>query len=298
MTEVQLSISTIGLRAREIFSRTSSISILGSTSKGVFLCCDDRWVIFLSYEPYHGPLTLNLSPVGETAFRIYPGQTVEIQNGSFVIPEANLRIKTEGANAWSVSPSPLSVLNPQDRNDRIRAVSHEIITQRAGIGLTTLLAELLHLPLHEQPPQPLSSYSMDIQELRAILKTSELSQVTARLNELIGLGSGLTPSGDDLISGFLLTSRRYLHVLPLPYDLNQLSQSVIELAYKKTSLLSANLIECASLGQADERLILALDGMLAGTLDPASCATLLLSWGNSSGSDALLGMALAAYQSA
>lgn len=116
------------------------------------------------------------------------------------------------------------------------------------------------------------------------------------LQKLIGFGSGLTPSGDDLIAGFLLARNRYRDLPPLPYDLDGFNQALVELAYQKTTLLSANLIECSTLGQADERLILALDGVLAGTLDPASCAKLLLRWGNSSGADALLGMALAAYK--
>jgi hypothetical protein len=57
--------------------------------------------------------------------------------------------------------------------------------------------------------------------------------------------------------------------------------------------LSANLIECAASGKADERLIDALDGIMTGSPGPEECATLLLSWGNSSGGDSLAGMALA-----
>lgn len=135
----------------------------------------------------------------------------------------------------------------------------------------------------------------DIHNLYAVLRSSDETQIVEHLKGFLGLGSGLTPSGDDLVSGILLTCNRYEDRLSLPFDLNSINREIILLAYQKTSLLSANLIEAAALGMADERLILALDGMLSGTLDPASCANLFLSWGNSSGGDALLGMALAAY---
>jgi hypothetical protein len=55
-------------------------------------------------------------------------------------------------------------------------------------------------------------------------------------------------------------------------------------------LLSANLIECAAQGQANERLILSLDGMITGVPDAERCAGLLAGWGNTSGLDALVGM--------
>ncbi|MHB9033822.1 MAG: oxamate carbamoyltransferase subunit AllH family protein, partial [Anaerolineae bacterium] len=103
-------------------------------------------------------------------------------------------------------------------------------------------------------------------------------------------------SGDDLISGLLLTYNRYQEVLKPPFSLANLNSAILESAYMKTTKLSANLIECASLGQADERLISALDGILAGTTHTARCADLIISWGSSSGCDALVGMALAAYQ--
>jgi hypothetical protein len=60
-----------------------------------------------------------------------------------------------------------------------------------------------------------------------------------------------------------------------------------------TATLSANLIECASLGQADERLTGALDGLLSGAVDPDRIAASLAGWGSSSGAGVLAGMWLA-----
>jgi len=113
------------------------------------------------------------------------------------------------------------------------------------------------------------------------------------LHPLLGQGSGLTPSGDDIILGFLLALSRWGHILSPNLDLQALQQPLISQAYRRTTLLSANLIECAASGQADERLVLALDGIFTGQLDGVDCAALLLGWGNSSGCDALVGMGIA-----
>ena len=59
----------------------------------------------------------------------------------------------------------------------------------------------------------------------------------------------------------------------------KLSDLLNRAASQKTTLLSANLIACASQGQADERLISALDGMLTGNPAPEQCAAVYPSWG-------------------
>ncbi|MBM3146084.1 MAG: DUF2877 domain-containing protein, partial [Chloroflexi bacterium] len=71
------------------------------------------------------------------------------------------------------------------------------------------------------------------------------------------------------------------------------NEQVIQAAYAKTTTLSANLIECAAQGLADERLIAALDYLMAGLGDEREMIHGLLDWGSSSGVDALVGMLVA-----
>ena len=58
------------------------------------------------------------------------------------------------------------------------------------------------------------------------------------------------------------------------------------------------LMDCAANGLADERLVIALDGLVGGGIQPGACADLLCTWGHSSGTDALVGMALILYDPA
>jgi hypothetical protein len=76
-------------------------------------------------------------------------------------------------------------------------------------------------------------------------------------------------------------------------DIHWLNREIPARANNLTSALSASLIACAARGQADQRLIDSLDGIVTGSLPPETCVTTLAGWGSSSGLDALAGMALA-----
>jgi hypothetical protein len=111
--------------------------------------------------------------------------------------------------------------------------------------------------------------------------------------DLLGAGPGLTPSGDDFTIGYLLALNRWGHLLSSPDNLSVINQQIVSAAYQKTTTLSANLIECAALGLADQRLINALDWLVAGTGHDIGVIDDLLSWGSSSGGDVLVGFAAA-----
>jgi hypothetical protein len=65
-----------------------------------------------------------------------------------------------------------------------------------------------------------------------------------------------------------------------------------EAALQRTTLLSANLVACAAQGEADERLITALDGLVTGAIPAQACAEALAVWGHSSGLDSMIGQGL------
>ena len=96
-----------------------------------------------------------------------------------------------------------------------------------------------------------------------------------------------------MILGCLLALSRWGRLISPSPDIHAPSQELIAQAYRQTTLLSANLIECAAAGQADERLLLALDGIFTGQPSAEECAEMLLNWGDTSGRAALTGMGLA-----
>jgi hypothetical protein len=112
--------------------------------------------------------------------------------------------------------------------------------------------------------------------------------------ELLGLGPGLTPAGDDILCGCLaglrLLGRRAGHSWDI--DLEAFGASIVASARDRTTTLSRTLLARAAAGVVVEPLLAVLlslggDGAIGG-LDA------LLSIGHSSGRDMLAGASLAA----
>lgn len=237
---------------------------------------------------------MNVESVSSIFRNIEQSSPVEIRQCTIDFPETGIQFNYSEAAIWESPPvynPPLSIL---ERNKWMKAVGEVIYRQRKNIGFVPLLPGLMGFDPYQDHGNLPSLKRDRIEKLKVAARLSE-DVLATEMAGILGLGAGLTPSGDDLISGLLLAFNRYPNLLKTTFDLPRFNSTIVELAYQKTSLLSANLIECAALGQVDERLHLALDGMMTGALAPQRCAEHLLSWGNSSGADAFIGMVLAAY---
>jgi hypothetical protein len=113
------------------------------------------------------------------------------------------------------------------------------------------------------------------------------------LSQHLGAGEGLTPSGDDFVTGFLLAVNRYKASIWLKGDLEILNHQIVAEAYLKTTRLSANLIEMATWGESDERLLNAVDYVLGAEHALENVAADLSGWGHSSGIAGLAGLEVA-----
>ncbi|WP_170134352.1 DUF2877 domain-containing protein [Murinocardiopsis flavida] len=102
---------------------------------------------------------------------------------------------------------------------------------------------------------------------------------------LVGAGPGLTPSGDDLLSGFLLAAR---HFGP-PERLTALTAAATLRAETSTTTLSAALLRHAARGDGTPQTTGVLDALSGhGPLRPALSA--LRALGHTSGDDLALGI--------
>jgi hypothetical protein len=96
-----------------------------------------------------------------------------------------------------------------------------------------------------------------------------------------------------VIIGLLLAINRWQNFTAVRGNLDHFNQQIISSAYQKTTTLSANLIECASRGLADQRLVDALDWLVSEIGNDVRVIDELLTWGSSSGADAFVGFAAA-----
>jgi len=267
MPQSRITITNLGTIAQQILAQAQKGCVWGITSQGIYLHFQPGWVVFLSYEPYRGPLTLNICEETAPLYGLKPGLPVTVCNGNLDFDLPGLSICTEGATLWTVPP-------------QVKVVSD-------CLAMHKLRLESIYQQIRTNPNLPGWLLKLDVYNPR------EQSSIIFTLEGLMGLGPGLTPAGDDVVLGYLLALNRWGTLLNPDLELQEINPALRQAAYRKTSTLSANLIECATLGLADERLILALDGILTGEPDPDTCIACLSGWGNSSGVSALVGMALA-----
>ncbi|MFI7698815.1 DUF2877 domain-containing protein [Nonomuraea sp. NPDC049480] len=112
--------------------------------------------------------------------------------------------------------------------------------------------------------------------------------------QLVGLGPGLTPSGDDVLAGLLVTLRRLGTATGTERAVwlaDWLAAAVTFDARTRTTPLSATLLHCAARGEASPELIAVLRGVAGEqALEPA--LRRLRRLGHTSGADLAQGVAI------
>lgn len=122
---------------------------------------------------------------------------------------------------------------------------------------------------------------------KSIISDNELMAYENAM-ELVGLGFGLTPSGDDYLSGLLLT----LHIPNSPFNkFIPFSRQVLEDARTKTNEISLQELSLSATGQARGRTMNFLSACISGSMEEAkSTLTKLLKIGSLSGTDIAFGI--------
>lgn len=265
-------------------------TIFGVTSRGIFLRAAEERMIFLSFEDYRGPLTANLSADPQQLANLSPGGAVVTCQERITFIDTDISISTSGAEVWKPCGPMGPPLNSTDRVDAIRNLASDVYRQKGAEGLGEMLPVLAGFSSRSVSRDDQSQgLRARIAEIRGQIAQGNQLLLSQTIQSFLGLGSGLTPSGDDFVTGLLLSLNRWDSVLQ-PGDLSILNEQVVQAAYRCTTTLSANLIECAALGLADERLIQAVDFLAAAAYHQSEVLPGLLNWGNSSGVDALAGM--------
>jgi hypothetical protein len=281
----------VGCLAYQAIRQELNASVIGSTLHGIFLLTPGKHVIFISYQAYRSPLTITLNNPTEKLRQVQPGMEARLSPDRIDIYAAGIEVTLAGTPTWT---PPLPIEEPGSREEclqRLKQTIQLVVKANVEIGFGSFLLPLLDTEwagvLPDEPPNLLT----EIRRLEQALREGSPQKMLAILiQRLLGLGRGLTPSGDDFIMGLLLVVNRWPHLFgPLP-GLAELNRQVVEKAYSITTSISANLIESATLGYGDERLISALDGIVTGSLSAEECAGNLLALGASSGVDALVGI--------
>jgi hypothetical protein len=281
-------VAGIGSIAWQVWLIDQPARVMGITSRGLFLAIDQR-VLFVSFERWRGPLTITLGRSIEQLRVLDVGASAVFSNHRLTFPATPIVLSASATDVWHAPLPDISPCPIDQQYDNVRQIARIITARALDRGFTPLLAPLLDLPLSG----PLSNDQVRVlnilQTLRLAVRAHDVPAMQDSINHLLGRGSGLTPSGDDCVLGLLLVLNRW----QADSEWSELNRDVISAAYQKTTTISANLIECATQGEADERLLNVVDGIVTGKPAIAECVECVLSWGSSSGIDTLVGLAIA-----
>jgi hypothetical protein len=255
-----------------------------------------------------GPANIVVPDLQGVLGRVADGQTVTVTSASLKVAEANLVIDLTGAPAWErVRPPDLPLPGRSVRHAAILAAMAIALERAESPGLIHLLPDLVGGTRAEPGPLPVEmglDFSLQagmllqarsaILQLETLLTAGELEASLACAKSLIGLGLGLTPSGDDFLTGMILTLH-YANWAPgsETRGIAAFGRGVVGLAMGRTTPVSLEQLRYASHGEAEEVIARAAIALLWALESLRPAIEALLDTGSSSGSDLLSGMCIA-----
>jgi hypothetical protein len=218
------------------------------------------------------------------AIGLQPGMVVVANGAKIRVPDAGLEIQFDAASRWSPRlPSSAEAAGEASARWGGRTTAARTLARaRASAGgFSSLLRE--NVP--DDPDGYVHVARPVLAELILALENGDRSLAAEAATRLIGLGTGLTPSGDDVLVGI----EAALHALARP------SAGFLVLATGgvegRTTALAATLLRHAAAGEFAERLHVLLAALL-GSDDETIPAAIdrAVAWGATSGTDCLLGV--------
>lgn len=267
---------------------------MGSTSSGVFCLTASGRILLLTIEKRFGPLNVNLDSMPEIPPSRWLSSEMEQSQEILFFPSLGLQVNLSNAETRQPPPLPPAKTTVEERGSLIRMLACELLRSGRETILLPILKWLVNPSLRIVTPFISRFDWMEKRvELLQAIQLNEPRRAAVGLQPFVGMGTGLTPSGDDFIWGFLLALSRWQSLLCPRFDLDKLGALLIPSARRNTTMLSASLVECASLGWADAGIISILDAIFTGQMDDQQAAEVLLAYGSTSGMDAFAGMAIA-----
>jgi hypothetical protein len=194
--------NTLGYIAHETISQNRTGEIFGVMSRGIYVKTSSRWLSFISYEPYCSPITINLNGDPIYPHQISSGMPVQISDEQMILPDARLTISAQNSAVWNPPPSPFPLLPKAECIQNLAYFARKALTQKPSVGLCPLLPHILILPEIEKELGQIF-LQKEILAIQPHLFNREAAPFVNKLCNCLGAGAGLTPSGDDFVTGLL-----------------------------------------------------------------------------------------------
>lgn len=292
--------SVLGATAKDFLDLPDfSGQVLAVLSDTVYLAAPADDLFWLAQESSDPPLHPRAIVARYDPAALRAGLSFRRRSGGLQF-DNGVRLDAENARTW----------NPP-RPDPERAAEHAAVAARArelaaviqsldcGESLARTIPTVLALvdgldtPPLSSPGLVLSAALAPIKETVHWCRARDLAHIGAAAQPLIGLGQGLTPSGDDWIGGLLFAATQYHLAYPgeLAWDQAAVDE-LLEWARTRTNRISWCLLRDYTRGHGPEPLHTLVDGLLqARGMDGLLVSVRsLIAIGSSSGWDVLAGM--------
>jgi hypothetical protein len=246
------------------------------------------------------PVSANERPLAD----LHTGLTVLIQRGTLAFPARGIGLSLHQSQPWNPRPTIPPASCPAERLERNLGQLTQFLLDKApspspspsqGLAQLALLADA---PDRDAPASASPLVQKAWPATRSLLQALAQQQsesAAAAAQALIGLGPGLTPSGDDLLISLIASTLLLSEALGMDSgEYQRFGSKVLAHAQHRTTLLSVNWIEYAARGQVSETLGRLLQALALGdrpSLLEAS-ANEVFSSGATSGGDLLAGVIL------
>jgi uncharacterized protein DUF2877 len=260
-----------------------------------------RAAVYVALEPRRDLLVIAIDDVGGVpggllvdgvtdlrTTRIAPGMAITRSGAALAVPDAGLTIALAGARVWSPLLPPAARLtgNPRSVAGGLAAT---VVTARALAGEHASAGGLGPILRGDaRPGDPwLRTARERIDRQRWAFAAGDLASILGEAVELIGLGPGLTPSGDDYLVGLLAGLDAAGH-----RSRPALATAIVHAAPSLTTWIGAASLAHAARGGYTERLHDVLVAITAGGDDErlATAIERAMGYGATSGADTLVGL--------
>ena len=275
-----------GVLAREFCRSHARAQVEAVFERSFYLRSGDEFICVGELDIGNGPLTLigHFGPLADLALR--PRQSVEVSDRHILI-DNSIRLTLDQSEAWRspswpVCPSPVRLIETcaaLERRAAIDAPEDGFVRHILGVGETSgrqsPLARIVRPRI-----ATFERWLSGVLDARDAQSTASAEAVQG----LIGLGPGLTPSGDDFLVGALAlldcVGERDAHAA--------LARAIIDALPGSTSPLSACFLRATAAAYVGETLHRAVSSVMAG--DVGAAIEAIENVGHSSGWDMMAGI--------
>lgn len=283
--------TTFGKFAYDWLLQSNQVVVWGNTSSGLFLRVHGNRIIFLTNNNHFGPVNVNIQNQIPIQWKNEDEVQIIHVDREFILTNNKQQIKLNIENIWNTPQKPTGFISDIEQKKRLTQAANQLSLLKNEKGYAPLLLPFVTdtLSLETDNTWLFSSWNT-IKLLKISMIQKETESILALANLLVGSGRGLTPSGDDLLTGLTFMRRRWF---PEVNWITEVENQLLATFKEKTTSVSSTLFECALQGEADARIQEMADVLMSTDIPFQQQAMELSRWGSSSGADVFLGMLVA-----